>query len=101
MGIGPDPITARPAEELVHGHPESLVKDVPHRLLYAADRACKYRPATVEGAPIHGLPVTFDLKRVLADQISFELPHGHLHRLSPSLDNWFAVTHKAFIRMHL
>ena len=83
--VDADPVADRAAEQLVHGRAVTLAGDVPQRLVDPGDRARQDRPAPVERALGHDLPVVLDAQRVPADDHLAQLLDGGAHGLGPAL----------------
>ena len=73
MGVNPDPVPRRPAEQFIDRHAQRLPLDVPQGLIDAGQGAGQDGTAAVEGVSIDRLPVMDDLPGVLADQVGRDL----------------------------
>ena len=90
MGVDADPLTRRPAQELVDRHAQGFPLDVPERHVDPAERAGQDRAASVERVPVNRLPVVHHLARVLAHQVGLDLLDRRGDGQGPSLDDRLA-----------
>src|SRR5262249_13391684 len=76
VGVDADALAARAAEQADDGHAQALAREIPERLLDAADRAPEIHRAALAGVIVVG-PVgeMADVPGVAADQVARELPH--------------------------
>ncbi|MCY1300582.1 hypothetical protein D9M70_501540 [compost metagenome] len=78
-----------------------LALDVPERLVDAGKCRHMDRPAAIEAAAIHDLPMVFDQQRILADQVVRELVNRGFHRQGSTFDDRLAPADDALVRLDL
>jgi hypothetical protein len=71
IGIDADALAACPAQELMHGHAVALARDVPQRLLEAADRAPEvHGPALGREVVVRHVDEVRDVRSVPSHQVA-------------------------------
>jgi hypothetical protein len=96
-----DPIARRPAKELVDGHTQRFTRQVPQRLLHAAQGTGQDRAAPVKGVPVHRLPVVHDPARILADQVWRQLVDRLGTGQGPPFEDRLSQTNQAIVGVDL
>ena len=73
IGVGPNPVSQAPSQQLVHGNAQRLALDVPQGLLHPAQGGQLDELPIPEGLLVEGVPDEFDPVGVLADE---KVPEG-------------------------
>ena len=101
VGVDPDLIARRSAQELVDRHAVRLACDVPECLLDPGEGAGEDLPASVEGVAVDRLPVVDNTRGILPDQVLLQLLHGHRAGFRTAFENGFPEAHNALVGVDL
>jgi len=73
VGVKPDPLPHRTAQQLIHGLIRNLAADVPQRHVHARERGSLDRPAAPVSVAVHPLPEIFRVERARAKDELFQV----------------------------